>query len=228
MSDYLEISRRGKILKFSLKGKTVPEFENGLQAAINTLYKFQEKEPDAELQTFVDVKHTDELSFFLERGFYIANTMLTMTSDLTKGWKVYAPDMPVNVRKYDVLSEGMEKYLKANAQGFGEADPREMIDEQLSQPDGTIYVACDGDEIVSSITTWNISKDTIATENIFTIPKYREKHIAAHMLTKLMNEAATSGKKHAELTVFGDDLPAYTMYFKLGFEITGARYELRY
>ncbi|MBP5152914.1 MAG: GNAT family N-acetyltransferase, partial [Lachnospiraceae bacterium] len=134
---------------------------------------------------------------------------------------------PVLFEEYDI-NKGLTEYLAANAQGFGEQDPEEMIREELSNPGGRIYVARVKGRIAASVTVWEIEPRIFATENIFTVPEYRGRHLAREILKKVLMTISVNGAKTARLSVFGDDFEALGLYYGLGFELKAEKYELRF
>ena len=235
MTEHCNIRKYGDRLLFNLKGKAFKDFEKGMEEAFDCLSQYREKEPDACLQTFVDTGHRDELDFFLRNGFYINNTMLFMerklrdfsagsTDNLLTGSDI---EDPVLFEEYDI-NKGLTEYLAANAQGFGEQDPEEMIREELSNPGARIYVARVKGRIAASVTVWEIEPRIFATENIFTVPEYRGRHLAREILKKVLMTISVNGAKTARLSVFGDDFEALGLYYGLGFELKAEKYELRF
>ena len=185
--------------------------------------------PGKRLQTFVNVKHTAELEFFLERGFYVYADMLILEKELS------GEDKPVKSGKNPVIEilnvqrDGLKEYLAANKKGFdGVQDPEEQIVYQIGQPGGRIYVSRLGGRIVSSVTVWEINEETIATENIFTVPRCREMGLCEELLTHVLSEMTGKGYKKARLSVYGDDRPALALYLKKGYHVTDTNHELRY
>jgi len=197
-----------------------------VKAAKEELFSYEDKE----LQTFVNVKHEAELEFFISQGFYIANTMLMMEKDISEDIDQISSDTVFSVKNIDIYNkEEIHRYLAANKQGFdGVQDPEEQIIYQISQPNGAIYVAEIDEEIVSSVTVWDIDEKKCATENIFTIPQYREMHIATALLSIVLEKQRERGIETARLSVYGDDAAAHRLYMNLDYHIVDANYELRF
>ncbi|MCR5277848.1 MAG: GNAT family N-acetyltransferase [Lachnospiraceae bacterium] len=223
-----DIDIYGQAIRFFLNGSTVYDLEEGMKEVFDCLgqqTKTAENPEELYLQTFTNVMHRDELEFFLQRGFYINNVMLFMELDITE-LSEDETDL-VNVEIYDV-SKGFEEYLEANELGFGEQDPPNQIEEELSFPNAAIYVVREEGRIVSSVTVWDVDDDVLATENIFTIPEYRGRKLAWNLLKHILLTKRVKGYNKARLSVFGDDFEALSMYYKMGFTLTKEKYELRY
>lgn len=229
MSAEYKLTEVNDVLRLEIIGNedSAPEdFDNALNQAKTVLDEYEDKE----LQTFVNVRHEAELEFFISRGFYVANTMLIMEKDLEEDIDYISSDVDVDINLVDINNkEEIHRYLRANKLGFdGVQDPEEQIIYQISQPNGAIYVAEIEGEIVSSVMVWDIDNKTAATENVFTVPQYRDKHIAGCLMTFVLSELKKRNISVARLSVYGDDMPAHRLYMNLGYHITDSNYELRY
>lgn len=228
MNEFYKLIKYDDVLNLELKGADLQDFEEGLTGAFEEYQAFLSAGEDVRLQTFVSTEHLAELEYFLIHGFYISNTMLVMEKELTERVNNVEADLSIDIREYDVKAKGLEEYLKANGRGFGKQDPEAMILEQLSLPDSHIFVALVKGKIASSVTTWRAEDGAYCTENIFTLPKFREKHIALKLMTDTLNRFYDAGVSRVRLTVYGDDSAAINMYLGLGFSVAGAKYELMY
>lgn len=185
------------------------------------------EKPDkmSEFKTFIDSKEIDKINEFYGGGFFAADTMLVMELIL-KDWELKAFDCESQIWTYDTSS--LKEYLKANGKGFGDPDPIENVRAQLANPYSAIYVLRERGKIVSSVTTWDIDDKTVATENVFTIPKYRNRGYARAVLSTVLNVAWERKMERARLTVYAKDVPAIKMYFSLGYKITKVLEEFRH
>lgn len=171
----------------------------------------------SDFKTYTEGK--TELDEYYREGFYISATMLVMELD------------PIghNLGKCDEIGfyEGFDlsEYLKANGKGFGYPDSEEKIEEELTNKNAHIYVLRKKGKIVSSVTVWDYDDETVSTENIFTIPKYRGQGYAFKVLSHALSEAYDRGMKKARLTVYSTDVAAVKMYQKFGYRIIKALQE---
>ena len=228
MSVEYKLTQVNDVYRLELSGNETATYDEYVAVVSEAKEKLSGNE-EMELQTFVNVSHEAELEFFLSQGFYVKNTMLMMEKDLNETVDQVSSDMPAKLGKYDVSAEGLAKYLKANKMGFdGIQDPEDQIIYQIGQPDGAIYTAEQNGKILSSVTVWRIQEGLYATENIFTVPKYRGRHLSLSLLSFVLNEIKKLGAKKARLSVYGDDVPAILFYLKMGYHITDSNYELRY
>ena len=140
------------------------------------------------------------------------------------------------VEFYDVDKYGLSEYIEANRSGFtggtggevpggqasgagtaGGATSESTIREELSYKNSAIYVLRVDGKIVSSVTVWDHDDETVCTENIFTIPGYRNRHFATHVLKTALADAMSRGMVKARLTVYAGNDIAVSMYQKLGY-----------
>lgn len=180
----------------------------------------------SDFKAHADVNDIEKIDGLLQAGLYITNTMLAMEKPLNIGVDDIVPiqsTVEEHVELYD--SADLFEYLKANEKGFGKQDPIEMIEEELGYSNAHIYVWREKGKIASSVTTWDIDEETMATENIFTVPKFRGRHFASMLLQYVLDEATKRGMKRARLTVYGDDTAALSMYYKFGFSVVKTLHE---
>ena len=178
-----------------------------------------------DFKTFIDTRDIEKINEFYRGGFYGSVTMYIME-------KVQEPLRETkdlknpNVSLYD--TENLYEYMVANGKGFGTPDPVEKILDDLEKPNSRIYVFRVKGKIVSSVTVWDEGEDAIATENIFTLPKFRGKGYATAVLQEALNDAYKRGRMKALLTVYASDVEAVRMYYKFGYKITRILQEFRH
>ena len=173
----------------------------------------------SDFKTFVDVKNIEKINEFYENGFYASGEMLVMEHEFEPKPEGFVDKFKDEaVEKYD--TDNLTEYLNANAKGFGKQDPLEDILDELSNPNSAIYVLRVKGKIAASVTVWDRDEETISTENIFTVPKYRGKGYATRVLSVALNDARDRGMKKARLTVYAGASPAVLMYYKFGYKIT--------
>ncbi len=227
MSVEFRLTEINDCLRLEIDGDETSSYEDYVRVVEEAKRELAKYDEETELQTFVNVNHIAELEFFISCGFYVANTMIMMEKGLASEPVETKKNMSVSL--LNVEEEGLERYLRANKAGFdGIQDPESQIRYQLGLQNGRIYIMEESGEIISSITVWDIDERTAATENIFTIPEYREKHKASELLEYVLSELVNRGKSVARLSVYGDDAPAHGLYLKYGYHIAEVNYELRF
>lgn len=225
MSDKLNLSMIGNAIRIQINATELQEIEDCIAEAEACLSTELKKNPKAYLQTFVTPNHLAELQFFLMNGYYIENTLLTMECDLDREWAETDADIHVDTGILDIDHE-LTEYIKADGLGFETTGSHEKVSEQLSKPGAKVYIARVKKNMVSAVTTWQEPDNILCTENIFTIPKYRGKHIAAALLSKILKAGRAEGYKKARLTVYGDNVEAISLYLNMGYVVTDTIYEL--
>ncbi len=91
-----------------------------------------------------------------------------------------------------------------------------------------ILVAKDSETIVSSVTVWHISDERAATENIFTVPKYRRMGIGMATVATALQYLKDCGYKMASLTCVGDNAGAIALYSRIGYKVIGHLLEMHW
>jgi len=124
------------------------------------------------------------------------------------------------VELYEADRYGLSEYLSANREGFAIGTSESTIREELSYKNAAIYVLRLDKKIVSSVTVWDHDDETVATENIFTLPQYRNRHFMTRVLATALANAKARGIKKARLTVYSENDSAVRIYQKLGYTIT--------
>lgn len=182
-----------------------------------------------DFKAHADILDINKINGLIDAGLSITNCMLVMEKELNIAVDDLVP-YPETVMKHISIYDSLDltEYLKANGKGFGKPDPIETIQEELTYNNSKIYVWRECGKIVASVTCWDIDEETVATENIFTIPKYRNRHLASSTLQYVLDEATKRGMKRARLTVYADDTEALHMYYKFGFKVTKTLHEFTY
>ena len=83
-------------------------------------------------------------------------------------------------------------------------------------------IAKDGDEVIGCAGLRNMCGDADIT-NVFVRKEYRRRGIAEEMLKKLMTDSAGIGARNFTLEVRASNVPAISLYEKLGFVSEGIR-----
>ncbi|MCQ2519573.1 MAG: GNAT family N-acetyltransferase [Lachnospiraceae bacterium] len=196
----------------------------------------------SDFRAFADSKDLEKITAFLENGLYISNTMLVMELDLENF--LFTKDAAESVEKeaecpkstlrqqdfeigcYDTWE--LDEYLSCHKKCFGELSIPEQIEEQLQNINSSIFALRIEGELISSVMTWDIDENIIATENVFTVRKFQGRGYGTAILSKVLADFAAEGKKKARLTVYGDDNAAVSLYLKMGYKITKVLQEFSY
>ena len=122
-------------------------------------------------------------------------------------------------------------YLKDCERAFHVPESVENLRYRLRDPQTRVFAAVSGDRILGGMLTWNTGRSgtgVASTEFIFCDPAYRRKGIAEAMLRYALRALGKSGMEKAILTVYGTNLPACSLYLKLGYELRSVLIEMQY
>lgn len=108
------------------------------------------------------------------------------------------------------------------AENFSEPWSAESFMEELRRDSSVYMVAYDGNKLVG-VCGLVASFDEGEILNVSVKKEYRKQGIALRMLQCLLNEAEQKGIRHFTLEVREGNVPARTLYEKLGFVCEGIR-----
>ncbi|MBE5963101.1 MAG: GNAT family N-acetyltransferase [Lachnospiraceae bacterium] len=169
------------------------------------------------IRCFAEDNDHDEIDFLLRNGFIVKGMMPVLSYDLTGD--IAIPKIPENIRigLHSFKEDGMDQYLKANAAGFIAQDSEDEMRFRLGGETTAVICAYDKDEVVSSVTVWEIGNGRSATENIFTVPDYQRKGIGTAVVLSALKLLKDRGEREATLSVVGDNKNAIAFYEGLGY-----------
>lgn len=108
------------------------------------------------------------------------------------------------------------------AENFSEPWSANSFMEELKKESSIYLVACEGMDVVG-VCGLVTSFDEGEVLNVSVKKEFRKKGIALQMLQQLLAEATGKGIKHFTLEVREGNVPARTLYEKLGFVCEGIR-----
>ena len=121
-----------------------------------------------------------------------------------------------------------EAYRSLSMEAFGNMPDSEEDIAFLLDHGGKVYFAEDGEGLVSTVMTYRLDRETAATENICCCAKYRRRGVTYGLLKEVLYRLQEQGYEKARLNIFSDNLPAFSLYRKLGYEVTGNLIEYHY
>lgn len=175
------------------------------------------------LMSFIEVDNINEMQKFLKEQFYIGQCIPILKYKLENKREHYELPEGIYIDELDKTNiENVEEYIAATGEANeGVADSINQFIFRANDENFKTYYASDGKKIIGGISIWHIGEDRGATENIFTIPEYRRKHIASELINIAFDKLQKDGKKIATLTVVGNNKPAIQLYQKIGYELMG-------
>ena len=207
-----------------------PDVKQALIERLITRFIELRKESDSKLVLRVCrfSNEFDDIQFLLSKGFRTDSTILFLKRDLSGEISHYPIPDDVEIRPYEFDNESMLKYIKA-AEDSGLLPLKDIHDSwfRTGAPGFACYTAFYKDDIVGSVTIFDVSEVRAATEFIFVAPIYRRKNIARELIATALFESRSRGKKEASLTVYGSNSPAINLYLSMGYSLAGSLIELK-
>jgi ribosomal protein S18 acetylase RimI-like enzyme len=170
----------------------------------------------------IPTKETEEMDFYLSKGFDTHRTHLVMKRDLTEEIPNYPLPSNLNIKRWDMATQTEEEqYLAAEAKSdlHGVSWSLNQLRWTKSGQEWDAFTVFDGNDVVGSVMTWGLGKDRSATENIFVLPEWRRKGVAKAVITESLKFLRDKGKTEVTLGVFGDNGRAITLYRTLGYRM---------
>lgn len=211
-----------------------PQIQLVKHLLIDTMKKhfatYKEKYPDKNIvmRCWCEDSSLEEMEFLLREEFTAHGITPVLSFDLADEIPSYTIPESISIGIHSFENEGMRQYMTANELGFDNvADSENELWFRLGG-DTKVFVAKDGDKVVSSVSIWSIGDGRSATENIFTIPEYRHKNIARETIVAALRYLKDLGETQATLTVVGKNLPALTLYLDMGYHLIYNLFEMHY
>lgn len=203
-----------------------------IHAAKQRLQQLKEKYPDKKLciRCWCEEKDYHKQQQLLELGFSGHNIVWIMGFDLENTEIPQIEESEdVSIDFMENTDEAIKEYLAANSLGYDNVQDAEgELRFRLGDERTKVLVARSDGKIVSSVTTWHISDENAATENIFTIPEFRRRKVGSRIVTKSLSYLKENGYKLATLTCVGDNVRAIALYNNIGYKVVGHLLEMHW
>ncbi|MBW4082012.1 GNAT family N-acetyltransferase [Paenibacillus sp. S150] len=179
---------------------------------------------------YIGTDNHEELSYFLERGFTIYDTIVIFKFDLSREIPGYPLPEGVRVSPFALdNSEALEQYHRAELSSFeGVAWSINQLSWMQGTPEMANFCAFSGDRLIGNTSTWRITEERSATENVFVVPDWQKKGIARNLICAALNDLKQRGKSIATLGTHGTNRKAIRLYTQLGYELYGFRLTVGY
>ncbi|WP_379135272.1 GNAT family N-acetyltransferase [Paenibacillus sp. sgz500958] len=179
---------------------------------------------------YIDTDDFEELSYLLARGFTIHDTIVVFKFDLSKEIPNYPLPEGVRVLPYALdHSEALEQYHQAELASFdGVAWSMNQLRWMQGAQEMVNYCAFHGSQFIGNTSTWRITEERSATENVFVIPEWQHKGVARSILCTALSELKKQGKTIATLGTHGNNRKAIRLYTQIGYELYGFRLTVGY
>ena len=187
------------------------------------------KDKRACLSLWLDCTDTADVQLHLRHGFYENNICPCLRFDLDKEPEQYPIPDGMSISRLPFEPESVNAFIEATGEAnFGARDSINELWFMTGEGTYAVYVIKDGDRIVSSASTWRITDERAAIENIFVSPAYRRKGMGRAVIMYTLNEIRKNGYKYATLSMVGRNVAAGRLYQSLGFELMFNQVELAY
>lgn len=182
------------------------------------------------LAQYMDTDSLDELSYFLTRGFTVHGTIAVFKFDLSRDIPCYPLPEGVRVLPFALNnSEALEKYHQAELASFdGVAWSMNHLKWMQGGPEMTNFCAFYGDQLIGNTSTWKITEERSATENVFVTPEWQKKGVARSMISAALAHLKQQGKAMATLGTQGTNRKAIRLYTQIGYQLYGFRLTVGY
>lgn len=187
------------------------------------------------LRLWCNSTRTAYQEFLMAHGFRVMRVMPILVRELVPededaDEKIILSDgEALDIREMDPYDDAfMHAYMVTNREAFEVEDSANELRFVMGGEDSHVFAVMKGERVIASVTLWHITDERAATENIFCAEDYRKKGVTSALLQYVFGFLRKKGYEFASLTVFGDNLPAIGLYFKLGYELEGNMLELHY
>ena len=179
---------------------------------------------------YIDTDNLQDLSYLLARGFSIHDTIVIYKFDLSRDIPSFSLPEGVRVLPFALgNSEALEQYHQAELASFdGVAWSMNHLRWMQGAQEMVNYCAFHGSQFIGNTSTWRITEERSATENVFVLPEWQKKGVARSLLSTALNELKKQGKTMATLGTHGDNRKAIHLYTQVGYELYGFRLTIGY
>ncbi|MDQ0194222.1 GNAT family N-acetyltransferase [Paenibacillus wynnii] len=179
---------------------------------------------------YMDTDNLKDLSYLLSRGFTIYDTIVVFKFDLSRDIPCYPLPDEVRVLPFALdNSEALEKYHQAELASFdGVAWSMNHLRWMQGAQEMVNYCAFHDSQFIGNTSTWRITEERSATENVFVIPDWQKKGVARSIICTALKDLKKQGKTIATLGTHGSNRKAIRLYTQIGYELYGFRLTIGY
>lgn len=213
-----------------------------LEELIRRFDAVQDKYPGKRLilRLWCQAQQTDYLEFLMAYGFRLMRVtpilVRTLTDEDADVFTAKASNVislkngeKLEIRECDPYDEAFARaYTVTNREAFEVEDSLNELRFVMGGADSHVFAVMKGERVIAAVTTWLITDERAATENIFCAEDYRHMGVTSTLLGYVFGFLKDKGYEEGSLTVFGDNQPAMQLYLKLGYEVEGTLLECHY
>lgn len=181
----------------------------------------QKENPDKKVGviTFVPDNAKEHIQNLLHSGFCFAKAVSVLGYELSRGSVHHKLPEGVTIEQVGKDNDSIDEYIAAT--GLANDNMPDSKNEYLFRAGDESFLsfrAVYGGKTIGGITVWNMGEDGGATENIFTIPEFRQQGIASELIATAFDELSKRGRKLATLSMLGDNAKAMKLYQGIGYK----------
>ena len=182
------------------------------------------------LSQYVDTDNLKDAAYYLKRGFTVWDTIVVFKYDLSGDIPTCPLPDGVEIRPYVLDNdEALRSYNQAEVAAFdGVAWSLNHLRWMEGAAEMAHFCAFSGGRMIGNTSTWRITDDRSATENIFVTPDWQRKGVAHCLIHTALAHLKQQGKKIATLGTHGTNSKAIRLYMQLGYELLGFRLLMGY
>ena len=168
------------------------------------------------------------MAFHLSKGASLENLIPVLAYDLSQPAVQY--ELPDGVRIAPLVTDdaGIAAYIHADLIANEVPDNEADMRFRSGNPTFQCYVARCGNEVIGSVSIWEMGEERGATENIFVVPTFRRKNVARALIETAFDALRERGRSVATLSVMGTNLPALKLYLDMGYKLSFNLVEMVY
>ncbi len=168
------------------------------------------------------------MAFHLSKGASLEHLIPVLAYDLNQPANRHALPAGVRIEPLTTDDAGIADYIRADLAASDVPDSEAEMRFRSGNPAFRCLVARSGDEIVGSVSIWDMGEERGATENIFVVPAFRRKNVARALIETAFDALRERGRSIATLSVMGTNLPALKLYLDMGYRLSFNLVEMVY
>ncbi|WP_040949817.1 GNAT family N-acetyltransferase [Gorillibacterium massiliense] len=188
--------------------------------------KAQHPEKRIVMAQYMDADDLTGLSYYLTRGFTIFENIVVYKFDLNRDIPCYPLPEGVEIKPFVLDNDAaLKQFNQAELASFdGVAWSLNHLRWMQGSPEMINFCAFSGNEMIGNTSTWRITEERSATENVFVTPEWRKQGIARNIICAALEHLKQQGKTIATLGTRGTNRKAIRLYTQIGYELYGFRF----
>lgn len=184
---------------------------------------------NAALAVWIESNETETLRSYMKLGYLESGVCPCLAYNLINHLPEAAIPENMHVEVLPMEADHVNRFIAVTKEAnHGTPDSINELWFMTGEPSYKVFVLMDGDNIVSSASTWRMTDTRAAIENIVTASAYQHRGCAKAIVAYTLEQIKNNGYQTATLSMRGDNLRAHKLYHSLGFELFYNQIELLY